>query len=209
MEIRLLTCHVWGPVLLTPVGCDDGVLGCAVEEEEEAVRTGRLCFHYCREMRGSFSLGLPSPSSLFSPTLPSFPLLSRKTSPSRERGTDPPTTPIMAEKTPRPDLEAHPATGDDHISNSSSTSPNSDELVTVEKGYEPSQLHTDLSPEEAHRALRKCDYRLIPLLGVLYLVAFIDRSNIGNARIAGMEEDLNLQGNQYNIAVTMFFVSYG
>ena len=120
----------------------------------------------------------------------------------------------MAEKHPQqPDLSAHP-TGDDHISKSSSTSDpnpgnNSNDLVTVEKGYERSELHHDLSPEEAHRALRKCDYRLIPLLGVLFLVAFIDRSNIGNARIAGMEEDLKLQGMQYNIAVTMFFVSYG
>ena len=76
-----------------------------------------------------------------------------------------------------------------------------DELVTVEKGYAREELHEDLSPEEAHRALRKCDYRLIPLLGLLYLVAFIDRSNIGNARIAGMEDDLQLEGMQYNIAV--------
>ena len=100
--------------------------------------------------------------------------------------------------------------GDTKDNESQGISPSrSDELVTVEKGYEQDQLHGDLTPEEAHRALRKCDYRLIPLLGVLYLVAFIDRSNIGNARIAGMEEDLNLQGRQYNIAVTMFFVSYG
>jgi hypothetical protein len=28
------------------------------------------------------------------------------------------------------------------------------------------------------RALRKVDYRLVPLLAVLYLVAFIDRSNM-------------------------------
>lgn len=95
-----------------------------------------------------------------------------------------------------------------HIKEKSDES-SGEELVTVEKGYERDELHGDLTPEEKHRALRKCDYRLIPLLGVLYLVAFIDRSNIGNARIAGMEEDLNLQGMQYNIAVTMFFVSYG
>lgn len=71
-------------------------------------------------------------------------------------------------------------TGIDRISNSKSDeSSGREDLVTVEKGYEREELHTDLTPEEAHRALRKCDYRLIPLLGVLYLVAFIDRSNIG------------------------------
>jgi hypothetical protein len=40
-------------------------------------------------------------------------------------------------------------------------------------------------------------------------MSFVDRANIGNAKIAGMETDLNLQGMQYNVAVTTFFVSYG
>jgi hypothetical protein len=48
----------------------------------------------------------------------------------------------------------------------------------------------------------------VPLLTFLYLVAFIDRTNIGNARIAGMNDDLNLRGLQYNTAVTIFFVPY-
>ncbi|KJF60734.1 uncharacterized protein CIMG_08681 [Coccidioides immitis RS] len=65
------------------------------------------------------------------------------------------------------------------------------------------------TPEEAKRILRKVDYRLVPLLAVLYLLAFIDRGNIANAKIAGMEKDLNLHGSQYNIALTLFFVPYG
>ena len=39
-------------------------------------------------------------------------------------------------------------------------------------------------------------------------IAFIDRSNIGNARIAGMYKDLDLHGLQYNIALTVFFPPY-
>ncbi|KAK2846422.1 hypothetical protein FQN49_005736 [Arthroderma sp. PD_2] len=65
------------------------------------------------------------------------------------------------------------------------------------------------SPEETRRILRKVDYRLIPLLTVLYLLAFIDRGNIANAKIAGLETDLRLHGPQYNIALTLFFVPYG
>lgn len=34
------------------------------------------------------------------------------------------------------------------------------------------------------------------------------RSNIGNAKIAGMQTDLNLHGSQYNVALTVFFISY-
>ncbi|KAK2811655.1 hypothetical protein FQN50_001998 [Emmonsiellopsis sp. PD_5] len=64
------------------------------------------------------------------------------------------------------------------------------------------------SDAETTKILRKVDYRLVPLLGVLYLLAFIDRGNIGNAKIAGMNDDLKLHGMQYNIALTVFFVPY-
>lgn len=41
-------------------------------------------------------------------------------------------------------------------------------------------------------------------------MAFLDRTNIGNAKIAHMSEDLHLktQPNEYNSALTIFFVSY-
>lgn len=63
-------------------------------------------------------------------------------------------------------------------------------------------------PKETRRLLRKIDYRLLPPLTVLYILAFIDRSNIGNARVAGMNEDLGLTGPQYNMALTVFFFPY-
>ncbi|KPI35872.1 High-affinity nicotinic acid transporter [Cyphellophora attinorum] len=58
------------------------------------------------------------------------------------------------------------------------------------------------------RVLRKIDIRLIPIMGILYLISHIDRANIGNAKIEGMDKDLGLVGNQYNIASTIFFVPY-
>ena len=42
----------------------------------------------------------------------------------------------------------------------------------------------------------------------LYLLAFLDRTNIGNANIAGLSEDLGLSVGQYNATLTIFFVSY-
>jgi hypothetical protein len=54
--------------------------------------------------------------------------------------------------------------------------------------------------KETQRILRKVDYRLIPLLTFLYVLSFLDRSNIGNANIAGMSEDLGLVDNQYNVS---------
>lgn len=53
-----------------------------------------------------------------------------------------------------------------------------DNLATLYTGYTESDIVADLPPAEGKRALRKIDFRLVPLLEVLYLVAFIDRSNV-------------------------------
>lgn len=47
------------------------------------------------------------------------------------------------------------------------------------------------------------DLRLVPMLSVLYLMAHIDRANIGNAKIEGMIEDLGMTGVQYNIVLSI------
>jgi MFS family permease len=54
----------------------------------------------------------------------------------------------------------------------------------------------------------KVDLWLIPWLSLLYLLSFLDRTNIGNARLAGMEDDLDMVQGDYNVALTIFFVSY-
>lgn len=58
------------------------------------------------------------------------------------------------------------------------------------------------------RLLWKLDLRLIPWLSLLYLAAFLDRTNVGNAKIEGLQEALHMSNNQYNSSLTIFFVSY-
>ncbi|KAK9470246.1 MFS general substrate transporter [Dipodascopsis tothii] len=58
------------------------------------------------------------------------------------------------------------------------------------------------------KLMRKIDMRLVPTLCVLYLWAFLDRVNMSNANSFGLSTDLKLVGNQYNTALTMFFVPY-
>jgi len=48
----------------------------------------------------------------------------------------------------------------------------------------------------------------MPWLCFLYLLAFLDRTNIGNAKIAGLSKDLGLSPQSYNATLTIFFVSY-
>lgn len=56
--------------------------------------------------------------------------------------------------------------------------------------------------------LRKLDLALIPWLSFLYLISFLDRTNIGNAKVDGLQEDLNMTNGQYNATLTIFFISY-
>ncbi|KAH9919548.1 major facilitator superfamily domain-containing protein [Fomitopsis serialis] len=62
-----------------------------------------------------------------------------------------------------------------------------------------------LTPEQEKRLWRKVDRRILPILTIMYLCSFLDR---GNAKIQGLTDQLNLTGNKYNIALTMYFVPY-
>ncbi|KAL4917720.1 histidine phosphatase superfamily [Aspergillus aurantiobrunneus] len=72
-------------------------------------------------------------------------------------------------------------------------------------------LSTDISAidEKAEKKLiRKMDMNILPFVVLLYLFSFLDRVNIGNARLYGMEEDLGLVDDQYQVAVSILFVTY-
>src|SRR4051794_11151225 len=80
-------------------------------------------------------------------------------------------------------------------------------VATNEDHHE--RLHQEhIDPAVEKRVIRKLDRTVVPLVMALYLLAFLDRSNIGNARIAGMEEDLNLTGDRYDWLLTIFYISY-
>ncbi|KIW27007.1 uncharacterized protein PV07_06789 [Cladophialophora immunda] len=58
------------------------------------------------------------------------------------------------------------------------------------------------------KLIRKIDWTLLPFLALLYLLSFLDRTNIGNARLAGLEKDLGMAGLDYNVALAIFFPFY-
>jgi hypothetical protein len=64
------------------------------------------------------------------------------------------------------------------------------------------------TPEEQKKILRKVDYRLIPVLGCMYCVSLMDRTNLGVAMVAGMGVDLKLTGERYSLIVLLFFITY-
>jgi hypothetical protein len=82
-------------------------------------------------------------------------------------------------------------------------------------GYDASE-GPKFNRERTARLLRKMDWNIVPFLALLYLsvvymsliyfiidifpsLSFLDRSNIGNARLAGLEKDLGMKGLDYNV----------
>lgn len=58
------------------------------------------------------------------------------------------------------------------------------------------------------RLLRKVDYRVMPMLIVLFLLNILDRNNFTNARLGGLEDDLKLSDHQYNTCLMIMYVGY-
>lgn len=79
----------------------------------------------------------------------------------------------------------------------------------IEKGSSTT-THT-IDPAMEKRVIRKLDLHVVPLVMALYLLAFLDRSNIGNAETAGMYRGLHLGGEnspQYTWLLTIFYIAY-
>jgi MFS family permease len=72
------------------------------------------------------------------------------------------------------------------------------------------ELVSTFDQQQTKRLLRKIDWHLIPFLSLLYLLSFLDRTNIGNAKIFGLEDSLSMpkSSDQYNIALCVFFITY-
>ncbi|KAL3421227.1 allantoate permease [Phlyctema vagabunda] len=58
------------------------------------------------------------------------------------------------------------------------------------------------------KLLRKVDLRLLPCLIFIYLMNFLDRSNLAQARLGSLEEDLHMKGTDFNLATSILFVGY-
>ncbi|KAF7298351.1 MFS domain-containing protein [Mycena kentingensis (nom. inval.)] len=64
------------------------------------------------------------------------------------------------------------------------------------------------NPALEGRVWRKLDVWVLPVVTLFYLLSFLDRTNIGNAKVAGLMTQLKLTPNQYSIALTITYVPY-
>ncbi|KIK93186.1 hypothetical protein PAXRUDRAFT_829222 [Paxillus rubicundulus Ve08.2h10] len=93
---------------------------------------------------------------------------------------------------------------------SDGSAPQDEEKVIIRGNEEQGEdsVTPTLTTEQETKLWRRIDMRLIPIIAAMYLLSFTDRGNIGNAKIEGLVTQLDLTGDKYNIALTMFFVPY-
>ncbi|KAJ3913969.1 major facilitator superfamily domain-containing protein [Lentinula edodes] len=58
------------------------------------------------------------------------------------------------------------------------------------------------------RVWRKIDMYVVPVVAMFYLLSFLDRTNVANARVAGLQTDLKMSNKEYSIALTVTYVPY-
>ncbi|EDN10725.1 MFS transporter [Histoplasma capsulatum] len=78
--------------------------------------------------------------------------------------------------------------------------------VAVNRDYAGAAPKTD--PAEI-RLVRKLDFRIIPMLVVMYFLNYIDRNTLAQARLDNLEKELGMEGEyQFNTTISILFVGY-
>ncbi|KAJ4481240.1 major facilitator superfamily domain-containing protein [Lentinula aciculospora] len=96
------------------------------------------------------------------------------------------------------------------LSTDSSPPVNEDTLekIVISSLENPSGLDAHEDPAMVKRAWQKLDRHVLPLAAMFFFLSFLDRTNVGNARVAGLQTDLRMSNHQYSIALTVTYVPY-
>lgn len=65
-----------------------------------------------------------------------------------------------------------------------------------------------LDPAAEKKLLLKLDAFFVPIIMLVYLSCFLDRTNIGNVKVAGMPQDINASAQEFSTAVSIFYATY-
>ncbi|KAK3386779.1 major facilitator superfamily domain-containing protein [Podospora didyma] len=108
-----------------------------------------------------------------------------------------------------PSLRARPAVAPVEKTGLSSGSDADADVADVETESTRAALAAEtLDPAEERRLLLKLDAFFVPIIMIVYLSCFLDRSNIGNVKVAGMPQDIGATPAQFSTAVSIFYATY-
>lgn len=97
----------------------------------------------------------------------------------------------------------------EHIEMDSAILDSKEEIHPQQAMFDDFASRDDGWREQQNKALlRKVDLHLLPFLIIMYLLNFLDRSNLAQARQGSLEEDLGMKGTDFNLATSILFVGY-
>ncbi|GKT47302.1 putative transporter [Colletotrichum spaethianum] len=74
------------------------------------------------------------------------------------------------------------------------------------------ELIRDKTPEELKAldksVVSKLDWRFLPMVCAMLMMNYLDRINVSNARLAGMQDDLHMTDTMWSAGISMFYVGY-
>lgn len=80
--------------------------------------------------------------------------------------------------------------------------------MIIDAGYKSDDEDFEYTAEEEKQVVFKIDCFLLITIFWMYLLSYLDRTNIGNAKVAGMETDLGLDSTKYSNSLIVFFIFY-
>lgn len=82
-------------------------------------------------------------------------------------------------------------------------------IETIDKAISASNYHPVAEISQAERKLiRKIDLMIMPFICVVGFLQFMDKTAVAYGAVLGMIQDINLQGSQYSLLSSLFYVGY-
>jgi hypothetical protein len=102
----------------------------------------------------------------------------------------------------------------DSIYNMGHSEPNAN-IESRVSNEEKAPHHSRLSTASSRTLVTKQDLRIVPLCAGIYLLCFLDRGNIGNAKVLNEDtgddllDETHMSDTQFVIALMLFLIAYG
>lgn len=106
--------------------------------------------------------------------------------------------------------EASPTLADENANVAAIHDP-AEEIIKTDHGVlilTRQEAQSLLDPVAEKKLVRKLDIHVLLPIGVIFFWAFIDRVNLGYARLQGLENDLGMVGNDFNVALLVQIAPY-
>ncbi|KAK9453095.1 allantoate permease [Dipodascopsis uninucleata] len=81
-------------------------------------------------------------------------------------------------------------------------------MDVFDEEYGFSERSAEWHVRERRKLVKKMDKKLLSLVALMYLLNYLDRSNLSQARLGGLENDLHMTGRNFNLLTAIVFVGY-